>query len=67
MPRYKHFVKMVTTRPTRRGSHGAAQTQIATVFIPYDASGREPLADRYTLLCSHGNAVDLGLMLPMYK
>ncbi|KIZ02166.1 hypothetical protein MNEG_5795, partial [Monoraphidium neglectum] len=49
--------------PRRREGGGGGR--ILTAFLPFrDARGR---AARATLLYSHGNAVDLGQMMPVYR
>ncbi|GBF97745.1 hypothetical protein Rsub_10909 [Raphidocelis subcapitata] len=49
--------------PRRR--EGGGGTRVLTSFLPYrDARGRPA---RATLLHSHGNAVDLGQMMPIYR
>eukprot|EP00983_Pelagomonas_calceolata_P012583 403291-Pelagomonas_calceolata.AAC.3 len=45
--------------------------EIVTAFIKYHSSSQpssaNPPSSRPTLLYSHGNAVDLGQMLPVYR
>eukprot|EP00877_Chromochloris_zofingiensis_P011070 jgi/Chrzof1/6216/Cz17g16030.t1 len=53
-----------TTTPKLKG-YSCGGESIVTAFVPYkDARGRQV---RPTLLYSHGNAVDLGQMLPVYR
>jgi hypothetical protein len=62
----EHSVHNVRTRPTRVGGHGEAQS-IVVVHVPCTKPlprYKEPA--QYTLLCSHGNAVDVGQMMPIY-
>lgn len=55
-------VRMVRTPLLPDGGGGQ---EIVTAFLAYkDARAR---GTSTTLLCSHGNAVDLGQMLPLYR
>lgn len=56
------FVKKIPTSPTKKGGHGGGTT-IVTAFVPH----RWTSAGKMTILYSHGNAVDLGQMLPVYR
>lgn len=65
--RFDFQVMKVKTAPTRRGRLGREETLVAAL-VPYQ--GRSAGGDDgtgATLLCSHGNAVDLGQMLPLWK
>eukprot|EP00197_Chlamydomonas_leiostraca_P005147 CAMPEP_0202876228 /NCGR_PEP_ID=MMETSP1391-20130828/28675_1 /ASSEMBLY_ACC=CAM_ASM_000867 /TAXON_ID=1034604 /ORGANISM="Chlamydomonas leiostraca, Strain SAG 11-49" /LENGTH=340 /DNA_ID=CAMNT_0049558033 /DNA_START=86 /DNA_END=1109 /DNA_ORIENTATION=+ len=54
-------VMKVDTSPTPKGGHGGGQT-IVTAYVPYRGTPTQT-----TILYSHGNAVDLGQMLPIYR
>mmetsp|Transcript_12822 Transcript_12822/g.27721 ORF Transcript_12822/g.27721 Transcript_12822/m.27721 type:complete len:329 (-) Transcript_12822:518-1504(-) len=51
-------VKKLTTKPTKKGEGGGSE--IITAFVPHRSA-------TITILYSHGNAVDLGQMLPVYR
>ncbi len=65
-------VRVIPVPPLKRGGGG---TQIVTAFFRHsDASARagagaggQAPPQRLTVLYSHGNAVDLGHMLPVYR
>ncbi|KAG2497625.1 hypothetical protein HYH03_004365 [Edaphochlamys debaryana] len=70
-------VKVIPVPPLKRGGGG---TDIVTAFFRYGghasrhasssssaAQGGAPQKERLTLLYSHGNAVDLGHMLPVFR
>lgn len=66
-------VKRIPTRETKRGGHGGP-SQVIAAFVPYrwksssHTSSSQSSADaKITILYSHGNAVDLGQMLPVYR
>ncbi len=46
------------------GRRGAAQQEIVAAHVAYSPQGRRT---NHTLVFSHGNAVDLGQMLPFYR
>jgi hypothetical protein len=50
--------------PTGSRRKGVPAEFIVGAFIPYTSAGRE---SKRTILFSHGNAVDLGQMLPFYR
>ena len=47
-----------------RSGKGKKGEEIVAAYIPYNSAGRETPR---TILFSHGNAVDLGQMLPFYR
>jgi hypothetical protein len=49
-----------------RWLHTTQGNSIVSAFVPY-LDGRGSSSAKLTLLYSHGNAVDLGQMLPVYK
>lgn len=51
---------MVERKPIGKGDDG----RIVAAFVDYNSRGRRT---KRTLLFSHGNAVDLGQMLPFYR
>ncbi|GIL83944.1 hypothetical protein Vretimale_10958 [Volvox reticuliferus] len=66
-------VRVIPVPPLKRGGGG---TQIVTAFFRHSDSnakagnagtGGQPAQQRLTILYSHGNAVDLGHMLPVYR
>ncbi|KAF5834751.1 Alpha/Beta hydrolase protein [Dunaliella salina] len=62
-------VMKLTTDKTKVGGWGGGDT-IVTAYIKYHSSSQPSSANqsaRPTLLYSHGNAVDLGQMLPVYR
>lgn len=63
-------VKVVDTKPPTPGCTGASRlgggTKIVTAFFPYMHRSTGQRA-KLTILYSHGNAVDLGHMLPVYR
>eukprot|EP00955_Chlamydomonas_euryale_P031366 329569-Chlamydomonas_euryale.AAC.5 len=58
-------VARIPTKPTRKGGHGGGSSVVST-FVPYKSHSTGQHA-KVTLLYSHGNAVDLGQMLPVYR
>lgn len=46
------------------GKRDAAQQEIVAAHVAYSPQGRRTI---HTLVFSHGNAVDLGQMLPFYR
>lgn len=50
--------------PAGGGRNGKHAETIVAAYIPYTSAGRET---KRTILFSHGNAVDLGQMLPFYR
>jgi pimeloyl-ACP methyl ester carboxylesterase len=50
--------------PSGSGRKGAPVEEVIAAYIPYTSAGRETAR---TILFSHGNAVDLGQMLPFYR
>lgn len=63
-------VKVVVTKPPTPGCAGSSRlgggTKIVTAFFPYTHRSTGQRA-KLTILYSHGNAVDLGHMLPVYR
>lgn len=55
-------VSIIKTKPRTGGGGGQ---DIITAFVPYKS--RAGAAAKLTLLFSHGNAVDLGQMLPVFR
>lgn len=58
-------VKRIPTSETKKGGHGGVSEVIAA-FVPYKWKSTHGQA-KITILYSHGNAVDLGQMLPVYR
>ncbi|GAX81505.1 hypothetical protein CEUSTIGMA_g8933.t1 [Chlamydomonas eustigma] len=66
IPRVLHCdIKRLETKATKRGGHGGGST-IITAYVPYRWKSNHSSA-KMTILYSHGNAVDLGQMLPVYR
>ena len=56
-------VKRIPTKETKGGQGGVSE--VVAAYIPYKWKSSNPA--KITILYSHGNAVDLGQMLPVYK
>ena len=56
-------VKRIRTKETKEGHGGPSE--VVTAYVPYKWKSSNPA--KITILYSHGNAVDLGQMLPVYK
>lgn len=63
IPRVPCTVKLLDTKPTRKGDGGGSHIVCAYVPCKWNQLQHAPV----TILYSHGNAVDLGQMLPMYR
>jgi hypothetical protein len=75
--RIEHTAYNVHTRATKKGGNGVPGNSLVVVHVPCrpqrfvtastQLSSTSQAQQQLTLLCSHGNAVDVGLMLPVYR
>ncbi|KAG1675417.1 hypothetical protein FOA52_012336 [Chlamydomonas sp. UWO 241] len=57
-------VLKLPTKATKKGNHGDV-SEVVCAFVPYKSS-KTSLNANVTILYSHGNAVDIGPMMPVY-